>query len=578
MTSFILARKSGEVSLSRPGWQRVPCPNNLQLYLKGDNHTSHNLDSETQCIIIGDCINQEMISGYSWNDLEDLLARLKGNFYLILLQKDKVLLANSLFGLLPIYYTEDQVFFSSSLKDMSLFLDGSYLKEDPKYILNQLLFNYQFGSTTPFLQIKLLPSFSYFRIQEDKVVTKSYLRVENLLTEEPARRQNKLSELAECFIEESSKYIPDQGGVISFTGGFDGRTLVSVGLAADKRFSIFSFGRAENDDVYLPRQHAEQLGLPYQWLDLGDEHYTQSSYPKSAKAFLEQSNFQNGLLYAHMDFSASFLAEQTNCLVTGMCGSELLRSTHSAGAVYSQALLDLIRLDSFDEYRQSLLASTGLQYLITDKYASALEEVVTETWNWKLSLPAGLSHNQQLYLFTCEEVFRKFFGAWVCSQQAYLNVRTPYLDFDFFQALQQVDISGAYSHFLTKNPFKRFKGQLLYAETIRKTSKEIFSLKTGKGYTPADLILTHRKPRLFLPYISKRLKRRVIREDLDNLGIISGASRIMENILPGIPADLVNVELLSKNMNGVQPTMNERERDIILQMLAYGQMNRLLWS
>lgn len=569
---FILTRTKQNLRLPQENWQYHSFGGEFTLGLHGNRHRELKNSAGQRAFLIGDCLNPELITSASEPEIESLLFGLKGNFYLLIETDAGVILANSIFGLLPIFHSIDQCHFSSSVRLLeNLIRQNDTLTPDDKFLVHQLLFNFQLGNRTPHDQIKLLSVFTYVKIASQETVFKTYFHISELFIDKPKPWKKALNSMADSFIKEVGPYIPENNSVISFTGGFDGRCLVSLGLHAKKHFSTFSYGKPENDDVYIPESNAKELGLPYSWLDLGTSAYTDEAFQVSSRQFCAGTNTQNGLLYAHVDYSARLISERTDYLLSGICGSELLRATHSAGAVYSQAILDLFIYDKKEVYAQSVRASSAFKYLEPDKYDAEIEAVVNEAWEYKKSLPEGLSQSKMLYVFTCHEVFRKFFGAWLAAQMQYLNVRTPYLDFDFFSELQKTELSGAYSDFLTKNPLKRFKGQMLYAEIIRKTNKTIYKQKTGKGYSPKTLRSPLSRGKLLVPFIIKRFKRKIKNENLDNLGIISGVQALQNELLSGFVRKDIDLEKLRKDVMDMHPSINERDRDIMLQVLSYIQ-------
>lgn len=86
------------------------------------------------------------------------------------------------------------------------------------------------------------------------------------------------------------------------------------------------------------------------------------------------------------------------------------------------------------------------------------------------------------------ETLRNYFGPELSMQQKYLVHRSPFLDFEFFKALQGTEYSGAFGNFRERNLAKRIKGQLFYAHFLKKNSKGLFKTITGKGYKPSDIV------------------------------------------------------------------------------------------
>jgi len=381
-----------------------------------------------------------------------------------------------------------------------------------------------------------------------------------------------LSNISELFIEIASKYIPNEKSTISFTGGFDGRTLVSIAKFYNKDFSTYSYGLKSSDDVLIPFQNSKSLKIPYQLLLL-DELFINSQYYKHSLSYTSNSNGGNGFIYSHASYSAERLSEDFKYMVTGVCGSELFRAIHLTGAVTSKELIGLFTSNNFDEYYNLLANSPSIKYLNIESFENELREIAESTWFYKQNLSPDLSLNQKLYIFVFEEVFRKFFGSMVKAQMNYINVRTPYTDIKFFKELLKTNLAGIYSDFFTENPYKRFKGQLFYAEVIRQTQKKLYWSKTGKGYPPAFVRQPLLRPLLLYPFISKRLSRLFKKTDLDNLSIISGVRANIHNlnILDDYNYDILH---FNKDLVSLSETTSEKLRDNILSILSIAEYKK----
>ena len=490
----------------------------------------------------------------------------KGNFYAIEVAEEYVSVKSSGFSLLPIFYDNDNKHVGSSVLFLSeLFVSKEYTY-NKKWELNQLLFNYQFSDDTIFKQIKLLSSFTIITIKNNNFYFNKTLQIVDYIDKLPLSWEKSLSNISELFIEIASKYIPDEKSAISFTGGFDGRTLVSIANFYNKDFSTYSYGLKSSDDVLIPYQNSKSLKIPYQSLLL-DESYIKSHFYRHSLNYTNNSNGGNGFIYSHASYAAEKLSEEYKYLVSGVCGSELFRAIHLTGAVTSRELIGLFTCNNFDDYYNLLINSPSIKYLNIELYKNELNEIAESTWNYKQNLSAELTLNQKLYIFVYEEMFRKFFGSMVKAQMNYINVRTPYTDLNFFKELLKTNLAGVYSDFLTENPYKRFKGQLLYAEVIRKTQKKLYWSKTGKGYPPGFVRQPLLRPLLFYPYFSKRVSRLFKKTDLDNLLIISG---VRENLNYLRVSDDYNydVQRFREDLISLSETTNERLRDNILSILS----------
>ena len=561
MNDFIISNTN--INLTDPSDRAFQLSADWHMIIKGDH--SDYVTKNMRIITIGDYIgSKEEILRTQDNEIP----KLKGNFYAIVIKEKCIKIYSSFFSMLPIYSTTDNTTISSSISLIEK-TSAQHFTIDKKFILENLLFNYGFFNRTRYQEIKLAPCHSYIAITKNELSILKHYSTIDLFTSSVKGGRKKASELSDLFIKNSADYFPDETFDIAFTSGFDGRTLVSCATHYNKKITTFSFGRPENDDVKIPKRNAKELNLPYRSYDLGTADYIKKKYYKNALEYTSSGYTGNGLLYAHFPYSAKEIGEKSNYMLSGACGSELFRALHSTGAVTSIALADVFKTDNHEELKEKLRRSKALDVLNMNEFNDDLEDLIREIITYKEALPKEISLNQQFYVFVFEEIFRKFFGQWIVVQQQYVKVRTPFLDFNFVKMLLQTKYAGANNDFFTKNPIKRMKGQYIYADIIRKTNKTIYKQITGKGYKPRDVRNALFIINTVLPFFKKKLKKKVAKPYLDNLGIVSGVKEnkdIFENLIA--ESSFFKKEKLQVMLNNISSYTPEKERDSLLMSLT----------
>ncbi len=525
------------------------------------DYTSEN----SRVLIIGDYIGNE---AELLNVSDNEIPKLRGNFYAIVVRDEMIKIYTSFFSILPIYYNTQRSIISSSIELIKK-NDKQNFSIDKKYILENILFNYGFFNRTLYREIKLLPCHSYLTISSKKVFISKHYETIDLFSSKVNKGKKVSRELSDMFIETTKNYFPEAPFDIAFTGGFDGRVLVSCATHHNKKHSTFSFGRPKDDDVSIPKRNAEALNIPYQYFDLGSPNYYEESYYENAIEFASKGYKGNGFLYSHFLYSTKKISQQSQYLLSGVVGSELFRALHTTGAVTSEALVDIFKTTDDLELIKKIRNNKALKVLKKEEFAYELDELISELIIYKRALPMNLPLNQRFYLFVFEETFRKFFGQWIVTQQKHIKVRTPFLDFKFIQALLKTKYAGANNDFFTNNPIKRIKGQYIYADIIKKTNTLIYRQTTGKGYRPKDVRNFLYNYKILLPFLTKRLKRNVKKTNLDNLGIISGVKANQEKIRSIISKALFFDEVRLNNMlRELTPHTQEKVRDAFLMSLS----------
>ncbi len=501
------------------------------------------------------------------------LRSIKGIFYLIQIEEElnrnKLKIYNSLFSILPIYYfkgTSD--FFVASKIDLIMKYSNKTFKPNYRFILETLLFNYAFFNITIDEDIRLLPSNSYLEINNDQFSIHKHTNIQNFYTGKSDYWKKAKNYISELFIQEVSDYFPAEKFQISFTGGFDGRTLVSCAKHYHRNFETFSFGRPETDDVKIPLKDSKKLGIVFYPIFLDSNTYIHNDFLTYGKEMVLLTGGYSNFLYTHFLYSANILKKKTNYILTGYFGSELCRAPHIQGAQISRTLYDYFVNESEYKWIEKIKNSKRLLFLQKENFSWAFDSLIEDLIAYKKGIVQVEKLNQKLYVFIFEELLRKVFGSWIVAQSKYLNVRTPFINFEFIKELLKTELAGVNNPFFVENPVKRLKGQILYAEIIRRTSDIIYNQATGKGYKPKDLLTLLGKFTIANSFLRKRLQRKIQKPFLDNLSLLSGIHSNQEhflNIIQNLPEyfnEYFQLEFINNNIKTFCNVHNEEFRDL----------------
>lgn len=458
-------------------------------------------------LVIGDCVDIDNLK----KDVEigvilqTSMSWYNGNFHTFCFDKERSTLTvfNSLWGIISLYYAiiDDFFYFSSSLSSISNKLNVKNLNN--KYFLQTILFNYSLGNDTYWEGINIIPVNSYLEINSDsKIYLKKYFETESLFHQNLKGGNKVLSDLADFFINDTFKWFPDEKFAISFTGGFDGRTIVSIANNFHLDFFTYAFGNEQSTDLILPKHQAKILGLRFKELKL-DDKYIKEYYPYHYADIIYNSNGQAGMNRAHYNFAAKELGKDVKYILTGNYGSEIFRTMNVTGAMFSVAMYKLMKYRNIRDWRLHIKTDDTYLLLKGNLNNTAFEETIHDLEEI-LKRNKSLPRNLLIYKILLEEVFRKYFGPEIVMQGKYLTNRTPFLNIRFLKELNKTIFSGAYGPFFTNNPFLRYHGQMVYSKIIQKTSDILYRAPTNKGYTPKDLNTLNGKLKLILNYIKKR--------------------------------------------------------------------------
>ncbi|HNR40730.1 MAG TPA: hypothetical protein PKL65_00730 [Bacteroidales bacterium] len=480
--------------------------------------------------------------------IEFIINNLYGHYYYLLLNKvsGSISMGNSLFSLLPVYYSvsTDKIFFSENALPLGKHLAKS--KINKRFILETLLFNYPLFNGSIFEEINLLPSNSYFTIEKGKSHIRKHTRIENLFGKNPVPWKKSVNQMTGTFLDAVKKYLPEKKYATALTGGFDGRTLTASGLYFGRDISAYSFGSRSSWDTEIAGLLSEKAGIPYIKIELNDD-YVKTASLDCGREFILNSSGTATFARAHYLHAAKLLSEQFEHIITGNFGSEVFRALHVTGTVMSKHSISMFDSESPDDFFKVIESGDENKILI--------ESAFKNEWNnlkeGILNLPcfnqaySGLTKNQRFYVFVFEEMFRKYFGAEMINQFRYIKNRTPFLDIEFLKEIFKTELAGIHSDFFEHSPFKRYKGQVLYAHIIKKAYPDFGKMLTDKGYKPNDLIHPLGKLNIAKGYLKKIMRKTT--PDFDPYSV-NRAWEYNKNIwqkVP-IPGDLFNIKSLEE--------------------------------
>ena len=442
--------------------------------------------------------------------VEFIVNHLSGHYYFIL--RDKInrqyLIGNSVFSILPLYYyfSEGRVIASDNALTLGSHSDKTNLSK--RFVLESVLFNYPLFNHSAVEGISLLPSNSCLVAGSDGVRIMKHTEVAGWFDSLPRSGPENAERLADLFLEEVKKHLPQEFFFTALTGGFDGRTLTAAALNNRSDFSCYCFGTADSRDLSLAAMTASEAEIPFFPVNL-DDRYLRDQSLGSGKEFIVNSSGVGTFARAHYLFAAGVLSARSEFLVTGNFGSEIFRAVHVPGVVISPNLYRIFRSsdpgEAISEIRRSLRAS----FLNEAEFETELDDLGNDI----AGLPCfntgyqGLTRNMQFYIFVFEELFRKYFGTEIVAQSGIIKNRTPFLDARFIKELMGTKYAGIHSAFFENNPLKRYKGQVMYAHIIRKAFPRLGRYTTDKGYAPDDLLSLQGKIRIAGSYIRKRMKK-----------------------------------------------------------------------
>lgn len=481
---------------------------------KKDESRIISVNNTTYCLA-GDFIipegNMTNIGKYLQDFFSDFevkkLRESRGNFYLIIIneKEQQVQIMGSMMSIFPVYYyrSHDQIIVSSRAD--AIIKDGNQqFRINKKYILEHLMFGYGFQDSTLYKDIKLLPANYSIKIKAGTFSYSPHTSVTDYFVSEPIPWRQSVERLSDLFIDRAKDYLPNEPYFTSFTGGLDGRTVLALGLSRGKNMTAYSYGTEFEKDVTIPSSICKKISLPYKPFILDNDY--------AEKYFFNDAQAANQITEGNLRFSratyllmAREISKNSDYMLTGNFGSELMRTFHMPGNMISSIIFDMFESVSDMELAQRIRESPRLRCLAQESHEKELEEITEECIDYRNYHKKTLSLNQRFYRYIFEEVYRKYFGPELILENNFLVNRTPFLDFVFFREVLKSELAGCNAEYKTNNPFDRFKGQALYPHIIRKTYPLLLKDKLDREYSPADFLTVSGKTKIAYGFIIRKL-------------------------------------------------------------------------
>jgi asparagine synthetase B (glutamine-hydrolysing) len=478
----------------------------IDLLTRWDSNQSMFISNDWSIFIIGECfsrIDSVFFKGIqkklNANDIYflyltrklDLVNEIKGNFQIIIIQNDdnKIIVINSKSGVSPFYYYFDSEIFVCST---AIYLFPDFLKDKLKFsysnILEYALFNYPLGENTLFENVyNLLPG-EIVTYNNGKLEKATYYNVTDFITDKRISKKEAIENGVELFNKIVNSYVADKEKInVSLTGGFDGRAILSALKFDMKNVLLYSFGIKGSKNISIPQQIAKDLNYNFKPYFLEEEYSeafplygTMTCLLTDCLATFQRANY----LYVFED-----LSKHSDVVLTGIFGSELMRTFQNAGLMISESAVKiLLAIDSLKELDKVINNYTYRLYWGDLIFNNENKEKVIESWRVKYLNRKYEFKNQYIFTYFIKDALRKYFGGEVHSERIFATNRFPFFDDEFVELILKSPFSAINNTFMKPTINERLNSQLYYAYILKYNKPELLNYTTDHGFAPKYLL------------------------------------------------------------------------------------------
>jgi hypothetical protein len=273
---------------------------------------------------------------------------------------------------------------------------------------------------------------------------------------------------------------------------------------------LYSFGTAVSPDITIPQSIANAMGFAYSPIVL-DDSYMKTSYIDCAEATAVFSDGYRSVHRAHYYYAMQKMADEFGVIVSGICGSNVMKSAaNSPSVVMNQRILDIISggepLNSIQKHFYELCGI--FPTIFTKKGFDEFAESVQSTQMSEVLAEPVYSKRMSRFIFTYLE--RRYFGTELASYKHLMTNYSPFINIRFIEALSRTEHFNANRS--SKCLFSNWSNGVLYAKLINRKNPDLAKFMSDKHVSLRELL----NPLNFPLIAAKQVYRRRIRKHIKN--------------------------------------------------------------
>lgn len=417
---------------------------------------------------------------------------IKGIYLLFIFdERDSVYLVfQSKCGLYDLYYYSNERFLLISTSLCELISSGRIpIKLNEVAIMQHMIFDYPLGNKTLFEKIELLSPSTILKYDLINLSLESYFNYFDLLEKRNELNWDEtLENVPKVFNDTVDLLTSVTNRVCSaITSGFDSRANMSRLIKQKKEVLFYSWGMPGSLEIGIPQEITRKLGLRYSPVYLDNEFL--DNYEFYAKQALFWSDGRATIRRANHNYGHFVLSGFSQEIFTGLIGSEIIRPTNAVGHIFTNDFIKILYSNNQNQEIERVINNPMHKAFIQKDFFEKIKYDLFEDTNTYFSKLGQYGEKHlQLYMFSLNEGFRKYFGHEIHGCRIHGNITTPYIDDDFIRFILRTPIPDLNIYAFKRDPGSLRKGQMVYLPIIKHNCKELLYFRTGRFYKPADLI------------------------------------------------------------------------------------------
>ncbi len=410
---------------------------------------------------------------------------IKGMYTIVLIQEGSFSVFNDPLGLSKFYYSlnKEDASFAGRIRYIIQIGDATLSKEQ---LLAYYVFNYSLNGNTFFNNIKYsTPGLIFFINENGAMKSEQYFDfLLNLSQPKDKIKKKSVFEYAPQLwldiIKQWQEMLKRGRASLTLTAGLDSRIILGSFIKTGySNYDTFTFGHPESLDVDYAKLIAKEYNIRHQHFYPEEDFFT--NFAVHAKKVFENGDTLVSIYRAHRLMAYSRVMQNSDAIVMGLAGSDLVRGFGYDGLIVSPIAYHCLNKKSFESYFNDPKVVQHLQNL----GFTSIEWLFDHKKDFDY-----LSHNLQ-YLFKVIIPLHFSQDILMNSNMEWKTV-VPFLDLDYLEFLRQNPYFGIYdyNHFKSMDLIRRTRGLYYSAKLSHNLHKELSAFGIGKGISPNDIVIS----------------------------------------------------------------------------------------
>ena len=414
----------------------------------------------------------------------DFMKYIKGNFIIVLFQKENFILFNDQMGIRKYFQAEknNKIFFSNSFQHIQKFLSPTFSVVN---FAQNALFNHYIEGSTIYKEISFSKRASRVQFYKGQLLKEHYFDLTDFYYQE--KRKIPSDSFSQKFLDIMKQYIqlPQvKGTALTLTGGFDSRILLAALLHHKTKPIVFNYGNPKSFDVVIAKEISKQYDLTFfnNSLDHIDKDWFDTMSKKIAV-------LGNGITQAHRAHRLDTFERLKNnysvdTVYGGYMGGEGILGIYYDDLITSEFVRRKWKKEGhIDDLVSKILRKKFIR--INKIEQEELVHKVSEMPFW------SKDHNLNHFLFSYYVKGEIHHIQDMNLSNDYFDYNIPFfLDIDYLKLLFSSKYSFLEKDMETDNPFKRIDYHRIYCEMLNYMYKDLGNIPLSKSgyYTPNEFL------------------------------------------------------------------------------------------